>query len=460
MRPIFNSAEPCVIEFRVTFEWMAIQVGDIVGDYEITGVLGRGGMGRVFRVRSRLTDREEAMKVVLSDLDENPAFAERFLREIKVHASLQHPNIAALYSAQRIGDRLVMILELVEGVSLEAMLRSEGIAVPESAHYIIQVLEALAYAHERGVVHRDIKPANILIGAGGVVKLTDFGIARSATEARLTGTGQALGTLAYMSPEQIGAGQVDARSDLYSLGLTFYEMLTGRRAMQGSSEHALMSAQLGYLPPEPSAVNPRVPGGVSAAIMRAMAKDPAMRFQTARDFQAALRSLEETQVLTPAPAMPQATTIHTPELAELESRLSRAIGPIAKALVADAARRYATIAEIRQALASQIEDPKERETFIKTSSSLKTSPPAGATTSRTGNTAARPPDTAPASFDPAALERLTQALAPYIGPIAKVVVTRAARGARSMDEVRNAAAAEIDTQRERQRFLETTRGIS
>ena len=102
---------------------MSIQVGDVVGDYQVTGVLGRGGMGKVFRVRSLLTEREEAMKVVLADLDENPGFADRFLREIKVHASLQHPNIAALYTAQRIGDRLVMILELVEGVSLEEMLR-------------------------------------------------------------------------------------------------------------------------------------------------------------------------------------------------------------------------------------------------------------------------------------------------------------------------------------------------
>ena len=197
---------------------MAIQIGDVVGDYKVTGVLGRGGMGKVFRVRSLLTDREEAMKVVLADLDENPDFVERFLREIKVHASLQHPNIAALYSAQRIHDRLVMILELVEGVSLEDLLRPQGIEVSEALHYVTQVLAALAFAHQRGVTHRDIKPANILIGKDGVVKLTDFGIARSASAAQLTGSGLAVGTLAYMSPEQIMAGQVDARSDIYSLG--------------------------------------------------------------------------------------------------------------------------------------------------------------------------------------------------------------------------------------------------
>ena len=221
-----------------------------------------------------------------------------------------------------------------------------------------------------------------------------------------------------------------------------------------------MSAQLNQLPADASAVNPRIPAGVSAAIMRAIAKDPAMRFQKARDFQAALRSSEETTILMPSQAAPPTTAIQTPELADLETRLSRAIGPIAKALVSDAARRYGSIEEIRQALASQIEDPKERDSFIKTSSRFKTGPAAGATTSRTGNSAGNPPEPASVSLDPVALERLTQALAPYIGPIAKVVVTRAARGARSMEEVRNAAAAEIDNHGDRQRFLEATRAIS
>ncbi len=435
---------------------MAIQVGDIVGDYEVTGVLGRGGMGKVFRVRSRLTEREEAMKVVLADLDENPAFAERFMREIKVHASLQHPNIAALYTAQRIGERLVMILELVEGVSLEEMLRRGAMEAGEAAGCIAQVLGALAYAHERGVVHRDIKPANILIGAGGVVKLTDFGIARSTSEARLTGTGLAVGTLAYMSPEQIAAGEVDARSDLYSLGLTFYEMVTGRRAVQGATEHALMNAQLSHMPPAPAVVNPRIPRAMSVTIMRVLAKDPAQRFQSARDFQSALRFSDETVTLAPAPASPPVTTaIHSPEIADLETRLSRAIGPIAKRLVADAARRYGTIEEIRQALAAQIEDPKEREAFSKTSPGVDAT-----TSSRTSNATARPPAASTAYFDPALLERLANALATYIGPIAKVVVARAARGARTLEELRDAAATEIDSNADRQRFLVAARSIS
>ncbi len=422
---------------------MAIQIGDVVGDYKVTGVLGRGGMGKVFRVRSLLTDREEAMKVVLADLDENPDFVERFLREIKVHASLQHPNIAALYSAQRIHDRLVMILELVEGVSLEDLLRPQGIEVSEALHYVTQVLAALAFAHQRGVTHRDIKPANILIGKDGVVKLTDFGIARSASAAQLTGSGLAVGTLAYMSPEQIMAGQVDARSDIYSLGLTFYEMVVGRRPIQGQTDHALMNAHLNLIPPEPNALNPRIPGSISAAIMRALAKDPTERFQTADEFRTALLASGQRPEESRAPSRSFDTSVNNPELADLESRLSRAVGPIAHRLVLDAARQYATISEIRQALALQIDDPQARKSFLSSSPAV---------------TVTLPPRTpATVGFDPAVLERLSQTLALYIGPIAKVVVTRASRSARSLEELQSTVAAEIDSDTDRRRFLAAAR---
>jgi serine/threonine protein kinase len=421
---------------------MAIQIGDTLGDYQVTGVLGRGGMGKVFRVRSLLTGREEAMKIVLPDLDEDPALADRFLREIQVHASLQHPNIAALYTALRIDDRLVMILELVEGVSLEEMLRRGAVEVPVAVHYITQVLAALAFAHERGVIHRDIKPANILIAADGAVKLTDFGIAKSIGVQRLTGTGLAVGTIAYMSPEQIRSGQADARSDIYSVGLTCYETVTGRRPIQGDTEHALMSAQLNVIPPNPAMVNPLVPPAIAAAIMRALAKDPAERFQTALEFQAALQDRGQATVTPSATA----TATTAPELADLEARLSRAIGPIARRLVADAARRYSTISEIRQALAAQIEDPKEREAFFKTSPGV------------TATTGSRAP-ASPIRFDPAALDLFAQALASYIGPVAKIVVARAAGAARNAGELQSLLAEEIPAAADRQRFLATVRSI-
>jgi serine/threonine-protein kinase len=431
---------------------MPIQIGDTLGDYQVTGVLGRGGMGKVFRVRNLVSDREEAMKIVLPDLGENVDIADRFLREIKVHASLVHPNIAALHTALRIEGRLVMIMELVEGVSLEETLRHGPVETAEAVRYLNQILTALAFAHARGVVHRDIKPANILIAADGIVKLTDFGIARPTGAAHLTGRGLAVGTLAYMSPEQIRADGVDARSDIYSLGVLSYEMVTGIHPIQADTEHAMMNAQLNLIPPEPAAVNPRVPQALSATIMRALAKDPGQRFQTALEFRAALRDTGHihTAVVAPAPAVTTATK--SVELAELEARLSRAIGPIAGRLVATAARRYATISEIRQALAAEIDDPKEREAFLKTAPGVKTEPGATATM------VVRTP-TAPIAFEPVALERLTQALAPYIGPIAKVVVARAARSARSAEELQNKLAAEIPSEADRQRFLAAVRSV-
>ncbi len=424
---------------------MPIQIGDILGDYEVTGVLGRGGMGKVFRVRNRLTEREEAMKVVLPDLDENPGLAERFLREIKVHASLQHPNIATLHTALRVEGRLVMLMELVEGVTLEETLQRGPVEVPLAVHYIAQVLAALEFAHERGVIHRDIKPANILIAGGRVVKLTDFGIARSTEGVRLTGTGLAVGTLAFMSPEQVRTGEADARSDIYSLGLTFYEMVTGRRPINGDTEHSLMNAQLNLMPPDPAAVNPMVPQLVSAAIMRALAKDPAQRFQTAREFQTALQAVARPAASVPLATGGAATTVIPAELADLETRLARAIGPIARRLVADAARRYGSMSEIRQVLAAQIEDPKERAAFLKTNPGLTM-------------TVAMPTPAPVVTFDPAMLDRLAQGLAPFLGPIAKVMVTRAAKSARSTEELQNALAAEISSDEERRRFLTAIRG--
>lgn len=419
---------------------MAIQIGDILGDYQVTGVLGRGGMGKVFRVRNLLTDRDEAMKVALSGIEDDPGLADRFLREIKVHASLQHPGIAALRTALRIEGRLLMIVELVEGISLEERLNRGAIDVPTATGYVIQVLSALGYAHERGVIHRDIKPANILLAADGVVKLTDFGIARSSRTDRITGTGFAVGTLAYMSPEQVRAGMVDGRSDLYSLGLTFYEMVTGRRAMVADTEHELMNAQLTVVPPEPAVVNPPVPPSVSAAIMCALAKEPDRRFRNALEFRAALRDPSPI----PVRSSPSATAMPSPELSDMEARLSRIIGPIARHLVADAAQRYGSVSEIRQALAAQIEDPKERTAFLKTSAG---------TEAGTASTTAAP------SFDAGALDLLAGTLASYLGPIAKVLVGRAARTARSMEELQKALAAEIPSAEDRRRFLAAVRSV-
>src|SRR5258708_29658965 len=202
-----------------------MNIGDRVGDYEIVEVLGRGGMGQVYKIRNLLSERIEAMKVLLPSLDGDKELADRFLREIKLQAALDHPNIAKLYNALNVSNQLLMVMEFIEGTSLEEILSHGPVAVNEAIDYAGQVLDALAYAHGRGVVHRDIKPANIMRTPAGTMKVLDFGLARIMnTESGLTQPGTTVGSLCYMSPEQIKGGDPDPRSDLYSFGAGLYDM--------------------------------------------------------------------------------------------------------------------------------------------------------------------------------------------------------------------------------------------
>ena len=295
---------------------MSYEIGSRVGDYEILQILGAGGMGRVYKVRNVLSDRIEAMKVLLPDLEGNPGLADRFMREIKVQASLDHPNIAALHTALRIENQLMMLMEYVEGVTLDKLMEAGPIPIDKAADCIAQVLSALAYAHARGVVHRDLKPANMMITPPGVVKLMDFGIAKMTADRKLTQTGSTVGSLYYMSPEQIkGSVDLDPRSDLYSLGVTLYEVVTGVRPFQGDSEYTIMAAHLQQNPPPPIEISPNLPSGLNEIILQALEKDPAKRFQTADAFRNALLyvcKLPQAAAPVIPPAVPQAKTALTP----------------------------------------------------------------------------------------------------------------------------------------------------
>jgi serine/threonine protein kinase len=282
---------------------MSFQVGQSIGDYQIIGILGAGGMGQVYKVRNVISDRIEAMKVLLPNLASEPELADRFMREIKVLASLSHPNIAGLHTALRVENQLLMIMELVEGVTLEARLKQGPIPVADSLNYISQVAAALAYAHEQGVIHRDIKPANMMLTQNGVVKLMDFGIAKSSTDQRMTLTGTTMGSLYYMSPEQVKGIPLDARSDLYSLGVSLYELVTGRKPFQGDSNYAIMAAHLQMAPPPPIEADPSLPKPLNDLILTCLAKDPAQRFGSARALANALEHVKAT-LGQPAPATP------------------------------------------------------------------------------------------------------------------------------------------------------------
>ena len=268
-----------------------MEIGDRIGDYEILGQLGRGGMGRVYRARNVISDRVEALKVLLPDTAGSPDFVARFLREIKVLATLDHPNIALLRTAFTFGDQVVMVMELVEGESLSKRLGRGSLSPENAIKYTQQVLAALEYAHQRHVIHRDIKPANMMVTPADVLKLTDFGIARAPNNHTLTATGSTTGSLAYMSPEQVNGETVDARSDLYSVGISLYEMVVGQTPFQASSEFKMMTAHLRETPTPPIERRRDLPPEMNRIILRAIAKGPEERFQSANEFRGALTSV-------------------------------------------------------------------------------------------------------------------------------------------------------------------------
>jgi serine/threonine-protein kinase len=267
------------------------EVSKRIGDYEILSELGAGGMGRVYRVRNVISDRIEAMKILLPDLAERQELAARFLREIKLLASLNHPNIAQLRTAFTHDNHLVMIMEYVEGTSMAVRLARNPISVADALNYIDQVLNALSYAHQQNIIHRDIKPGNMMLTPQGVVKVMDFGIARSDADRTLTLAGTSLGTVNYMSPEQVTGQPTDPRSDLYSVGICLYEMVTGKKPFEAGSDYSIMSAHVKESPRPPVELQPGLPPALNQIILVAIAKDPAQRFQSAAAFRNALSNV-------------------------------------------------------------------------------------------------------------------------------------------------------------------------
>jgi serine/threonine protein kinase len=279
-----------------------------VGDYEILAALGSGGMGRVFKVRNVISNREEAMKILHPDFASDPDLAARFMAEIRTLAGLDHPGIAQLRTAFQYQNQFVMVMEFVEGATLDKLAAQTRIPVDRMLDYASQVLAALSYAHGRGVTHRDIKPSNIMITTHGLIKLMDFGIAKSTNDMQLTRPGTTMGSVYYMSPEQVRGETVDARSDLYSFGVTLYEMLTGQRPFQADTSYSVLNAQLNQAPTPLTEINPAISPELNDIVLRAMAKQPEQRFHTADEFREALRGLREPKAApVPQPSVAQAS---------------------------------------------------------------------------------------------------------------------------------------------------------
>jgi predicted Ser/Thr protein kinase len=262
----------------------------LAGRYILDEVIDTGGMADVWRARDDVLARMVAVKILRDDLARDPGFAKRFQREAVAAARLTHPNIVGVYDTGLDDEISYIVMEYLEGRNLREVLDQQGPLEPEEAASVVgPVLVALAYAHANGVVHRDIKPENILVAEDGRVQVTDFGIAKAAfTGTDLTTTGKALGTVRYLSPEQVRGAEVDARSDLYSVGVVLYELLTGRAPFQAESDMAVAMMRLNQDPLPPRAFRGGIPREVDSAVMRALARKPEDRFQSAESMRRAL----------------------------------------------------------------------------------------------------------------------------------------------------------------------------
>ncbi|HUA97463.1 MAG TPA: serine/threonine-protein kinase [Terracidiphilus sp.] len=364
---------------------MAFEAGQSIGDYEIVARLGAGGLGAVYEVRHKISQRREAMKILLPDQSGTAEMVERFRREVQTVATLNHPNIAALHNAFYYENQLVMVMELVQGETLRDRRLRTAFTLAQAMQIAAQVLHALAYAHALGVVHRDIKPSNIMITGAGEVKLLDFGIAIAGGPGELTRAGYLLGSLSYMSPEQVSGARASTRSDLYSLGVTLYELLTGQLPITGKTDYEIMMGHVHQVPTPPHQVAPAIPVPLSVAIMRALAKDPADRFPTAEAF---LEAIEGVAGMLPEPTVSAAPILPAPvrasrsdewmqpkpasssglqslPLEEISRKLAVYIGPVAKIIIKRLAEKTQDPDTIYREAAKQINCDADRAAFLR-----------------------------------------------------------------------------------------------
>jgi Tol biopolymer transport system component len=286
---------------------MALQTGSRLGAYEILDKIGAGGMGEVFRARDAKLNREVAIKVLPEALAQDLAALARFEREAQAVAALSHPNILAIHDFGTEGRTVYAVTELLEGETLRARMGEHALPVRKCVDFGVHIVRGIAAAHERGIIHRDLKPENIFITKDGVVKILDFGLAKTPglgasgamaaagqTTLADTAAGVVMGTAGYMSPEQVRAQPLDHRTDIFSFGAILYEMLTGRRAFRGDSQVETMNAILRDDPPEFAEINANLPGSLDRIVRRCLEKQPADRFHSAHDLAISLDAFSGT----------------------------------------------------------------------------------------------------------------------------------------------------------------------
>jgi serine/threonine-protein kinase len=428
-----------------------LRPGVVFGPYQVVGDVGQGGMGRVLRARHLTLQREVALKVLAPRIAHEPFFAERFLREARAAARLNHPNIVQVYDFGEVAGRLYLAMEFVEGRTLGAILREQGPFDEDEARHIgAQACAALHVAHQAGLVHRDLKPENLMLTARGDIKIVDLGLARmEGDDGAQTATGSSAGTPHYMPPEQIEAQRdIDGRADVYSLAATLFHLATGRLPFPGATAAVIMSRHLNEEAPDARTFAPHLSVGFASALANAMARRREDRTPSALAFALDLAAAAMPSV--PAglsgrvqPAAPSSRPaggggIATPQshatpipgwdpalLKQLEHELVPLVGPMARVLVRRAALQTQDGPELRRRLAQEISGEREREAFLASGGP----PSAPLSLSQLATRLPSPSDIHLAS-DPRlpAAERI---LAEAIGPLARILVRRVSRRALS-----------------------------
>ena len=254
------------------------------GRYQLLERIGGGGMAVVYKATDLVLNRTVAVKILRSQFGSDEDFVQRFRREAQAVASLSHPNVVSVYDVGQEDDTYYMVMEYIEGPNLKDVINQQGaLPVSEAVRIAVQICDALDHAHQNQIIHRDIKPQNILIGKNGRVKVTDFGIPRAATSATITQTGSVLGSVHYFSPEQARGGVTAEKSDIYSLGIVLYEMLTGQLPFSGDSPITIALKHLQEPLPEPRQIRPDIPQSVENIVLKALAKDPFLRYKSAKE---------------------------------------------------------------------------------------------------------------------------------------------------------------------------------
>jgi len=466
------------------------------GKYEVTEVLGKGAMGVVYKAFDPNIRRQVAVKTIRKELiddDRGGTLVARFKHEAQAAGRLSHPGIVAVYEYGEDDDVAYIAMEYVQGNPLrEYFNRGTRFEERDAVSVMAQLLDALEYAHEQGVWHRDVKPANIIIMMNGKLKIADFGIARIDSSS-LTQTGAVMGTPGFMAPEQYAGQAVDWRADLFSSGVVFYQLLTGARPFSGRAE--TVAFKICYEnPPSPSQLDAtRGWERFDPVISTALAKKPEDRFQTAAEFRAAILEAYAAPV---SPAVSEETIITEPTqpigigdpsgpprthpeltpppstslpptgwdagtLKQVEERLARIVGPVARVLVKRAAQRTGDLNALYNKVAEELATQAERDAFLasRPATAGVTQPPLPRGTvapTRTGATHTMRPPAHP--LTPEAVEQAARTLATFLGPIARVVAKKAAGRTRDRTEFLQMLAGELATEDERQRFLRAAGG--